>query len=217
MPNPFYTKPYIDIGKYTRSTPVWSGTPQHQAKVLVPGGGHLNGDAFAAATNATVITVGAAGAAINATSIPLTPALTANIPSGTILSFGAGKFARLTANGVIGATTLTVEALPVALAAGNTASYSNGTWKVIESGILVGRTFAERDAGIGYSPWTASDEQAHLLFFDVHDVTTDNECELYMARAGNVVYVNLLPNWVNLAADAKAFIRANYTCLVGVV
>jgi hypothetical protein len=217
MPNPYYTKPYIDVGQYSRTSPIWSGTPQHQPKVLVPGGGHLNGDAFMAATNAVTITVGAAGAAQGATSIPLTPALTDNVPVGTILSFGAGKFARLTAVAASGAITLTVEALPAALAAGNMAYYSASGSKTIESGVLVGRTFAERDAGIGYSPWATTDEEAHLLFFDVHDVTKDNECELYQSKSGNVLYENLLPNWTTLSTDVKTFIRANYVCLVGVV
>lgn len=217
MPNPYYTKPHIDIGQYSRTSPIWSGTPQHQPKVLVPGGGHLNGDAFMAATNAVTITVGAAGAAIGATSIPVTPTLTDNVPSGTILSFGAGKFARLTAPATTGATILTVEALPASLAAGNMAYYSATGRKTIESGTLVGRTYAERDAGIGYSPWSATDEEAHLLFFDVHDVTTDNECELYMSKAGSVVYENLLPNWTNLPTAQKTFIRQNYNCLVGIV
>lgn len=217
MPNPYYTKPHIDIGQYRRTSPIWSGTPQHQSKVLVPGGGHLNGNAFMAATTAVTITVGAAGTATGATTIPLDPALTDNVPSGTILSFGAGLFARLTAPATSGVTTLTVEALPVAIPAGSMAYYSASGRKTIESGILVGRTYAERDAGIGYSPWAITDEEAHLLFFDVHDVTTDNECELYMSKSNNVVYENLLPNWTTLPDAQKTFIRANYTCLVGIV
>lgn len=217
MPNPYYTKPRIDIGQYRRTSPIWSGTPQHQPKVLVPGGGHLNGDAFTAATNAITITVAAAGAAAGATTIPLTPALTANVPVGTILSFGAGLFARLTAAAASGAAALTVEALPVAIPAGSVAYYSASGRKTIESGILVGRTYAERDAGIGYSPYAAGDEEAHLLFFDVHNVMTDNECELYMAKSNNVVYENLLPNWTSLPPEQKTFIRQNYNCLVGIV
>jgi len=138
MPNPYYTKPYLDVGQYSRTSPIWSGTPQHQPKVLVPGGGHLNGDTF-------------------------------------------------------------------------------GGIKTIDDGILVSRTYAERDAGIGYSPYTVGDDEVHLLFFTVHDVTKDNECELYMAKSNNVVYENLIPNWTTLSTEIKTFIRTNYVCLVGVV
>ncbi|MFN2511992.1 MAG: hypothetical protein ABR568_11180 [Pyrinomonadaceae bacterium] len=64
------------------------------------------------------ITVGAAGAAAGATTVPV-GALTQAIPSGTVLDFGGGKTARLTASAAVGATSLTVSALTTALVAGN--------------------------------------------------------------------------------------------------
>ncbi|MGL5926362.1 MAG: hypothetical protein ACRC32_25990 [Chroococcidiopsis sp.] len=217
MANPYYTKPRIHFGDYQSISPQWSGTPQHQPKVLVPGGGHLNASAFTALSNATPITVAAAGAAAGATTIPLQSAIASAVPSGKILDFtGAGKFAKLTAAAAEGATSLTVEALPQALVAGDMAYYSMGDYLLVQSGTLVGRTYAERDAGIGYGPYATGDEEAHLLMFDVHDALTDNEAELYMAKSNNVVYENFLPNWTSLSTEIKTFIRANYNCLIGV-
>ena len=218
MANPYYTKPRIHFGDYQQTLPQWSGTPQHQPKVLLPGGGHLDANAFTASSNATPITVAAAGASAGATTIPLQSAIASSIPSGKILDFtGAGKFAKLTAAATEGLASLTVEALPQALVSGDMAYYSMGDYLLVQSGTLVGRTYAERDAGIGYGPAdVATDEELHLLFFDCHDVRTDNEAELYQSKSGNVVYVNFLPNWSTLPAATKTWIYNNYTCLVGV-
>lgn len=216
MVNPsLYTKPRTRFGERQPITPQWSGTPGHQPKVLLPGGGHLNGLAFTASSNATPITVGTAGAAAGATTIPIS-AISDSIPSGTILDFaGSGKFAKLTAVAAKGSTSLTVEALPQALVSGDIAYYSVGNYILVESGILVGRTYAERDAGIGYSPANlATHEEIFLLYFDVHDALTDNECELYMK--GNVVYVNFLPNWTTMPTATKTYLRNNWACITGV-
>lgn len=86
----------------------------------IPNGTTLD---FGPRASQTVI-AGAGGAAIGATSIPVN-ALAAPIPSGTVLDFtGAGEFALLTADAATGATALTVEALDVAIEAGDTAVYA---------------------------------------------------------------------------------------------
>lgn len=206
----------MTFGEYQPISPQWSGTPQHQPKVLVPGGGHLNALAFTNSSNATPVTLTAAAAA-GAISITVSE-VASPIPSGTILDFtGIGKFAKLTAAAAKGATTITVEALPQALVSGDMAYYSAiANILYIQSGTLVGRTYADRDAGIGYGPYTSTAEEAHLLFFDVHNALTDNECELYMSRGANVIYENFLPSWTTLPTEIKTFIRQNYTCLTGV-
>jgi hypothetical protein len=68
------------------------------------------------------VTVASGGAAISATSIPVTPLYKA-LPNGTRLTFlpGLGKTAVLTQAAAQNATTLTVSPLPTALAAGNAA------------------------------------------------------------------------------------------------
>lgn len=194
------------------STPPWAGTSIVDSKVTVPGGGHLDATAFIASSTATRIRV-AAAAASGATSITVS-ALEEGVPKNTILSFGVGKFARVTTDAASGTTSLTVEALPTALVVNDSAFYSSSDAKTVQSGTLVGRTYAERDGGIGYSPAdVANDDEIHLLFHDVDDVNTVNECELYSSKAGNVVYENKLPGWESLPTAAKTWIRNNYVCI----
>lgn len=211
-----YQKPRINLqSPFTRTSPAWAGTPGHQPKVLLPGGGHLNGAEFVSADADAVTTT--ANAAQSATTVAVS-ALTAAIPSGTILDFtGTGKFAKLTASAAVGATSLSVEALPQALVSGDIAYYSSTNRKVVISGTLVGRTFTERDAGTGYgiADVTTPDNEIYLLYFDVADANVDNEAELYMH--GNVVYENLLPSWSTLSTAVKNYIRSNYACITGVV
>lgn len=222
-----YIKPRVAApNSFQRSTPEWAGTPQHQPKVLLPGGGHINAAEFNSA-DAVVITVNTGGAAQNATTIPVVelkspqdlvvPGTGVLLPKGALLDFtGAGKFAKLTAPANVGATSLTVEALPQALVAGDVARYSHGAYKLVANGQLVGRTWAERDAGTGYGPAdVATDEEIYLLYFDIHNALVDNEAELYMH--GNVVYENLLPGWATLPAPVRAYIRSNYHCIAGVI
>ena len=219
-------QPKVKFKNYNRTAPAWAGTPGHQPKVLVPGGGHLASAQFTNSSNAIVVTA-SANAAANATSITIsaltdnnsaTPAGTVLIPVGRILDFtGTGKFALLTADAVKGATSLTVEALPQALTSNDVAYHNPNKSRFVQSGILVGRTIAERDASVGYGPAdvTTPDDEIHLLYFDVNNVLDDNEAELYMAKAGNVVYENLLPNWTSFTTAQKTWLRANYTCIKG--
>lgn len=72
-----------------------------------------------------VVTVDTGGALANATSVPVT-ALSGPIPNGTTLRFGTKKFVALTAAAAAGATSLTVEAIPTALAGAETATYQGG-------------------------------------------------------------------------------------------
>lgn len=105
----------------------WANVPSSYAS-LTPG-------------NAPVTAVvGAAGAALGATSVPVA-ALTSAIPSGTVIDFGGAKFARLTAIAAAGATALTVTALVTALVSGDTATYAGTTGsgkKRLPAGTAVG-------------------------------------------------------------------------------
>lgn len=87
--------------------------------------------------DAVTATVSSAGAAANATSVPVA-ALSGAIPSGTLLSFDTKKFAKLTAAAAKGATSLTVEALPTALADGDAATYAGTGRKYLPAGTVVG-------------------------------------------------------------------------------
>lgn len=70
------------------------------------------------------VTVGASALAA-ATSVTVT-ALSGPIPSGAVIDLGTTKFMRLTAAAAAGATTLTVAALPTALAGSETGTYHGG-------------------------------------------------------------------------------------------
>lgn len=79
---------------------------------------------FGAETNVTV-TVGPAGAIATATSVPV-DALTGPIPNGAVIHLGTNKFIKLNAAAVLGAVTLTVLAIPVALVDNDTGTYVGG-------------------------------------------------------------------------------------------
>lgn len=66
------------------------------------------------------VVVATGGAALNATTVPVT-ATTVALASGTVLIFGVGKSAELTAAAIVGAASLTVKPLAAALIAGDTA------------------------------------------------------------------------------------------------
>jgi hypothetical protein len=201
------------------------GTPQHQPKVLLPGGGFVNPADFAY-EDAVLVTVGSAGAAGDATSVPVsfshpTPGMSLKddvvLPIGTVLDFGGDKYATLTAAADPNADSdITVRALVTALVENDVATFAGGELnrKFVQSGMLVGRTYAERTAGTGYGPADVDtpDDQIFLLAAPITDALEEPYCDLYMH--GNVVYENQLPGWSSLGATAQAKIRELYTCVI---
>lgn len=142
-------------------------------------------------TGAVVATVGAAGAAIGATSVPVA-ALTGAIPSGTTLDFGGAKFARLTAAAASGATTLTVAALPTALVSGDTATYAPpGSKKTMLAGTAVGTLL-----GAGKMVPRVVTTNPAVGFTETNATEDDPQDALsgYGMIVGGVVYENLLPD-----------------------
>lgn len=190
----------------------WIGDFLDERSVL-RGGARLDAAQFTK-TDAVTATVGVAGAAQGAITVPVA-ALSGPIPSGTLLDFtGSAKFARLTAAAAAGATSLTVEALPTALVSGDTATYAGvARLKTIPSGTLVGRTYTERDANTGYGPAVNTDDEIYLLAYDVPDADTNPECALY--RHGALVKENYLPGWTALASNLKTAVRSNYQTISG--
>ncbi len=179
---------------------------------LVPGGARLDPTQFADA-EAVIATVGVAGAAQGATSVPVA-ALTGPIPSGTLLDFGGAKFARTTALAATNATAIAVSALPTALVSGDKTTYSpRGARKNIPSGTLLGRTFAERDASTPFGPAADADDEIYLLAYDVTDAATNADCNLY--RPGGIVKENFLLTFPALSVALKAKVRALYVCVRG--
>lgn len=193
------------------AAPTWAGDYLIREN-LVQTPAKLDAAAFSDA-NGVLVNVTAI-AAIGATSVAVT-ALLGAIPSGTTLDFGGAKFARLTADAAVGATTLTVAALPTALAVGDKATYSEFRRRTIKSGTLIGRTYAERDAGTPYGPAVDTDDEFYILAFTVQDAFNNNDCELY--RTDSVVKENFLPEWATISANAPllAKLRAKYICIKG--
>lgn len=201
------------VGFDQTQLPAWAGD-YFSREHVVPGGAKLDASQFLAA-DGTKAVVAAAGAAGDATSIPLKTALVNAIPNGTSLDFGGKKFARLTAAAAKGATTLTVAALPTALVEDDTATYAGtGTKKkLVPSGTVIGRTLAERDAKTGYGPADPADDEIYILVFDVTDAENNPDADLY--RWGSLVKETFLPDWSNLDAGVQDAIRANYHCTIG--
>jgi hypothetical protein len=195
----------------SRTAPPWA-LDGIGAESLIPGGARLDATQFAA-EDAVVVTVGAAGALANATSVPVA-ALGGVIPSGATLDFGGKKFARLTVAAAAGATSLTVAALPTALVEADAATYAGTKKKLVPAGTLVGRTFVERAAGTGFgvADVATPDDELYLTALDVFDVASLPDVELYLH--GGLVRETALPNWATLGATAQAKIRALYQCII---
>ena len=185
---------------------------------LVIAGAVLDVTAFIADLDAAddVVATTTAEAVATATTIAVT-ALSGSIPSGTILDFGAGLFARLTATAAAAATALTVEALPATIPIASTATYvaaSAGTDGpvTIPSGSLVMRALVDADDGpfLPFDAGTFDDatHEAYLTYHGIYDANEIDEVTLY--RHQRVVAVNKLPGWATLHADAQAYIRATY-------
>lgn len=209
------TFPKVEYTNFERSTnPLWAGD-FFDRKALLPGGALLVAAEFPAVDAVNVTASG--NAVIDATSILIaaTPIPTGKtIPAGTILRFGAKKFAKLTAAAVAGATALTVEALAVQIDAADVATYAGSGLKTAPSGFVVGRTIAERDADTGYGVAADADDEVRIIAFDVPNVDVDPQVEI--VRPGFLVYENHLPGFANLSATIKSKLRAAYQMTKGV-
>jgi hypothetical protein len=216
--------------RYTGNTvapPEWAADFVGGRETVAPFPAKLDAAQFNDVSGIKVV-VGVAGAAANATSIPVAaltlPAIAEQalitygnvaIKAGTVLTFGAvgsKKFAKLTADALLGATTLAVEALPTALVSGDTSYHNTAGMKVVLSGKLIGRTRTERDAGTGFGPWATGDHEVYLTLFDV-DLNQNTDVELY--RNGRMVKENYLPDFAVMTSDELAALRAAYQTITG--
>ncbi len=85
--------------------------------------------------------------------------------------------------------------------------------KNIPSGTILGRTIAERDAGTGFGPAAATDDEVYINYFEVSDAVQNDDVELY--RPGSQVKENFLPGWAGIVAGVQALVRARYNCVLG--
>jgi hypothetical protein len=152
-------------------------------------------------TAPVVVNVGAAGASASAVSVPC-DALVCDgkatgevcIPNGTVIWFSAGKFIKLNADAVVGATSLTTLAIPTALVDADVATYPGAPGsgdKVLPAGTVVGELL-----GTGkVSPRVASTNPA-VGFLETDAVENDPIAAKsgYGMIVGGVLYENLLPD-----------------------
>lgn len=104
---------------------------------------------------------------------------------------------------------------PAAFPQGAVGTLETAAGRVVVSGTLVGRTYAEREAGTGYGPFTAGDDDYGLIAWDAEvGATKSNDAEL----VPDTVFVkeNYLPDWETLAAAAKTAIRQKYVTMQAV-
>jgi hypothetical protein len=164
-----------------------------------------------------VLVKASANAVVDAVAISV-DALSGPIPSGTILDFGAKKFAQLTADAAEGATSVAVEALATQIDDNDEAWYegASSTLLSVPSGTAIGRTIAERDAGDAWGPAASTDDEIYLIAFDIPDLTISAEAVAY--RHGGQVKENFLPNWTDATvwpSALKTAIRSKYACYLG--
>lgn len=192
--------------------PSWAAE-QLTPEKLLPGGARLIASVFPKVDSQTLtLAAGAVTAGSNKT-LTLTAALKYPIPVGYILDFGAGEIFTLTTPAAAGATTL-VGTLAADVEGGESITFAGVATTVrIESGILVGRTFAERAAGTGYGlpDTTTPDDELFLVAFEVSDASINPDVTL--VRHGTLIYEDKLPGWAGLSAGAKAAIRSRYQCV----
>lgn len=183
--------------------PEWLGASLDSDHSL-PGGVILDEAQFQA-EDAVLVTVGAAALAA-ATSITVT-ALSGPIPDNTLLDFGTNKFARLNGAADEGDTALTVDAIPTALAGGETYTYPGVMGVVVPSGTVIGRTYTERDAGTNFGPAASGDEEVYIVLHDVEfEISGGEAAVLYEG----LIYENNMPNWSALTSAVKALVRARF-------
>lgn len=202
--------PKITFTGNERSTPTFIGDFLSR-DYLLPGGVKVSASAFNA-YDAVVVTANGA-AAQNATSMTV-DALSGAIPSGTILYFGSGEFARLTAAAAAGATTLAVEALVNGIEDDDAATYAGTSGKKrVYAGTLLGRTYAERDSGDAFGPAADADDEIFIVAYDIYDLSEINDAEVL--RGGTLIKENFLPGWASVSATLKGKVRAKYQTTLG--
>lgn len=181
---------------------------------LLPGGARLNAAQFDAEDAQTItLAAGAVTAGSNRT-LNLTAALRFPIPAGTILDFGAGELCTLTNGAAQGATSITGVTVAADLEGGESTLFRGVLpSKPVMAGILVGRTFAERNSNTGFGPADVAtpDDQIFLTAFAVTDAAINPDVTLL--RHGTLIYEDKLPNWSTMNAQTQAAIRARYQCI----
>ncbi len=163
-------------------------------------------------TPGQTVTVGVGGAAIGATSIPVT-ALSAALAAGTQLDFtGAGKFAKVTVAAAAGATAITVEALPQAVVAGDTATVAGSGKKFLPAGTIVKESVSGNVRKI--IPRVGNGATAYgIIVSDANEDSTVEAKSGYGVYTGGKFYESLLPDAAGTPRVLDATIKSELVAL----
>jgi hypothetical protein len=211
-----------------RTQPVWLADFLEPNTKLLPIPAKLDAALFANATGVPVtVTASAIATATSVTVAALTPGANPSttviaggnvlIPKGSTIVLGSNKFATLSADAKVGDTTLTVNALPTALAGTETGTWSPTPIKVIQGGQFVGRTFNERAANALWGPGdtTGPDDELYLLVFDAIVDPDTGQAEGELLRHNTAIKENYLPNYANFSANDLIQLRKLYRTILG--
>lgn len=201
------------LNGFQLASPEWAGDPLGREQ-LVPGGAKF--DPAALVLQAAVdVTVAAGGADAGDAILPV-DALTAAIAPGTMLNFGLpGLHAFAPQGAAAGAVEIVVAPLDRAIPEDSVAHVAATSRKVLQAGTVVGRTYAERDAGAAFGLAADADDEIAIVAFTRPDVDVVGEVDLVRPFAGVTVKENFLPNFAGLSAAVRAAVRERYNCTIG--
>lgn len=198
-------------GPTEHTAPRWAGDFVGHDSILPFPAKIDTGQTYLGETAVQTVVVGAAGAAVGATTVPV-DALAEPIPAQTRIDFGDKGTVVTSAAAADAAVTITVEPLETALVDNDEGEILAQDLRTIPSGVVVGRTFAERAANAAFGPAADADDEIYILMFDCNP-TDNDDIELY--RPGKVVKENYLPAFGMLSAAVKAAIRTKYVSTIG--
>lgn len=163
------------------------------ASVAKNSGRQIDWDAVPESYRATAKTIKANGAALAAATSITVDALTVALPKGTVLVFGVGEFAKLTAAAAVGATSITVEALVSGIEDNDEAIYAGTGAKTIKA------FTAMTDTGSGKIAPTASQGGSPEMVLQTPAVEGDRSAAKtgYGCYARGVFYENLMADYSN--------------------
>jgi hypothetical protein len=202
----------------TFAKPAWQAEQLTPDKLL-PGGARLIPAQFPRQDRVTFTLAAGAVTIGSARTITFTAPLTGAIPAGTVLDLGAGaestrKMLTLPTGAAKGATSITDGVVAgAALAGGESGTYAGVGPRVIPSGTLVGRTFAERASNTGYGPAADSGDDEIFLTATVV-IDADINPDVTLIRHDTLIYENKLPNWATMGSTQQGLIRARYDCII---
>jgi hypothetical protein len=200
------------LAGYSIAQPAWCGDFLGRDQLL-PGGAKVDPTQYPTYSAVTVTLTAAAAAGAVALTVA---ALSAAIRPGTVLNFGNPGLLAYAPNGAAAAaTSIVVTPLARAIPNASAAVTDANAHAVVPSGTIVGRTFAQRNAGTSLHLALDTDEEIFIVAFENPNVNRVNDVALVRPGAGVVVKENFLPNFSTLSATIKAALRTKYLCTVG--